>query len=457
MMRRALTGVALAAALWGADPDWSVVVIPDPQMLPTVAKVAQYRAMMQYIIDGASSWNTKVVIGVGDVNSNGTNDSGARGGITLANSAWQMLDAAGIPWITPPGNHDLVNKIALPNTGCPGGITPCIHNMPGYAFDNNYLTASGSNLSVSGANVSSGTYQFVSGDVWKTLGVTGGGAGCANSTFVISSVAGGVATLDASPGDATNCNWYLGYGFMSPSIRSSFSYWGGSLDATNTNNWYIKLAVGSRKIAIFAVEFFPGPYEYVAWKAVHDSVRAEGYEVWITTHANVYSTATARLAHHDDLYTIDGTGHYGYLPLSDAACIADPNDRRCAMSPDEGWSTYLTAWPNLQMAFNGHYPDGPARWNVYQNASTSPRQQTVTHAFIDYQNLESGGEGAYLMFLKMRPAADTMEVYIYSSVGSHWLSLAGTFSSATPVVVQTVSPMPRKPIGMFPLPAGVLR
>lgn len=456
LMRKLLVVAWLAGLLAAQDPDWTVVVVPDPQMLPTLAKVSQYKAMMQYVIDSATTWNTKVVIGVGDVNNCGTNDGGARGGITLANSAWQLLDAAGIPWITPPGNHDLVNRLALPSTACPGGVTPCIHNMPGYAFDDNYLTAHGSDLSVSGADVSAGR-QFIAGDVGKTLGITGGGAGCANDAFVISSVAGGVATLDASPGNATNCNWYLGYGYISPTLRSHFSYWGGSLDSTNTSNWYIKLTVGSRKIAICAMELFPGPYEYTAWETVHDSLLAQGYEVWLTTHANVYSSSPVRLAHHDDPYTIDGTGHYGFLPLSDAACVSDPNDRRCAMAPDEGWSTYLVSWRNLVMVFNGHYPDGPSRWGVTTTVSTAMRKQTVVHTLVDYQNLESGGEGGYLMFLKMKPSADTMEVYLYSSVGSHWMGAGGSFDSATPVVKQTVTPMPRKPVGMFPLPGSVIR
>jgi hypothetical protein len=90
------------------DPDFTLAVIPDPQYLP-YGGCGAYNALMNYVgsnlnlsVDG-SALNVKAVVGVGDC-VNVPNDGTA----TTAATAWGLLDSAGIPWITPAGNHDIV-------------------------------------------------------------------------------------------------------------------------------------------------------------------------------------------------------------------------------------------------------------------------------------------------------------------------------------------------------------
>jgi hypothetical protein len=87
-----------------ADPDWSVILVGDPQNMadPSFSPNTVYNAMMQWIVANRGELNVKAVIGVGDI-VNGCCESQ----MAVANSAWKLLDDAGIPWISPYGNHDL--------------------------------------------------------------------------------------------------------------------------------------------------------------------------------------------------------------------------------------------------------------------------------------------------------------------------------------------------------------
>jgi len=106
-----LIGVPSAAA---AVPDFTIAIIPDPQYLAESCPDnlgGYYTAMMQWIVDNKTSVltsskssfaaNIKAVVGVGDcVNSTGSHQ------YTNAQNAWAILDANGIAFTTPPGNHD---------------------------------------------------------------------------------------------------------------------------------------------------------------------------------------------------------------------------------------------------------------------------------------------------------------------------------------------------------------
>src|SRR5205807_2287411 len=87
--------------------DFSLVVLPDPQFLAATC-TQLYRGMMNWVLKnqssaGSLSLNIKAVVGVGDcVNNANTPEAGT------AQDGWGLLDANGFPWITPPGNHDMV-------------------------------------------------------------------------------------------------------------------------------------------------------------------------------------------------------------------------------------------------------------------------------------------------------------------------------------------------------------
>jgi hypothetical protein len=115
MTRRRFGAIIKATALSGAaaglarsfEPDFSLVIVPDPQFL-AVACTQLYRGLMNWVLKnqssaGSLSLNIKAVVGVGDcVNNPDTLEAGS------AQGGWGILDANGFPWITPPGNHDMV-------------------------------------------------------------------------------------------------------------------------------------------------------------------------------------------------------------------------------------------------------------------------------------------------------------------------------------------------------------
>ena len=110
----AATRLIDAAPAAAAARDFTIAIIPDPQYLAESCPDATgqyYTAMMQWIVgnknirlqSGKSSFaaNIKTVVGVGDcVN------AAVDGEFKNAEDAWRILDKNGIPFTTPPGNHD---------------------------------------------------------------------------------------------------------------------------------------------------------------------------------------------------------------------------------------------------------------------------------------------------------------------------------------------------------------
>ncbi len=98
-----------------AGSDFTIAIIPDPQFLAGSCPDkfgGYYAGLMNWIVTNknmvlrssgpAFDANIKAVVGVGDcVNStDGANE------YLNAEAAWSILDANGIAFITPPGNHD---------------------------------------------------------------------------------------------------------------------------------------------------------------------------------------------------------------------------------------------------------------------------------------------------------------------------------------------------------------
>lgn len=103
-------------AVSAASPDFTVAIVPDPQFLAGSCNAgAYYATLMNWIVahrnltlssSGAPfAANIKAVLGVGDCVNSGLGST-QTAELSVATSAWSLLDANGIPWVTPPGNHD---------------------------------------------------------------------------------------------------------------------------------------------------------------------------------------------------------------------------------------------------------------------------------------------------------------------------------------------------------------
>ena len=107
----ATEALASVRALCAADPDYTLVVVPDTQYLSNYCNAAMY-GMMRWVVNnlnasqgGVFTTNIKAVIGVGDVTNNAD-----PGQYSAAQTAYSYLDGANIPWICCPGNHDYASS-----------------------------------------------------------------------------------------------------------------------------------------------------------------------------------------------------------------------------------------------------------------------------------------------------------------------------------------------------------
>ncbi|MCC6395704.1 MAG: metallophosphoesterase, partial [Bacteroidetes bacterium] len=86
----------------GPGPDFSLIVLPDLQNMsqsyPTVLN-----SMTQWIADNKTTNNIAFVTQVGDI----VNTSSSAAQWTNADAAFDIVDAAGVPYSVSPGNHDL--------------------------------------------------------------------------------------------------------------------------------------------------------------------------------------------------------------------------------------------------------------------------------------------------------------------------------------------------------------
>jgi len=88
--------------------DFTLVVLPDPQMYALEVNKDIYFSQMQWVIDNKVSENIPFVISLGD----NVNDSRILSEWDVATTAFDMLTDAGIPYGTALGNHDaLVDSV----------------------------------------------------------------------------------------------------------------------------------------------------------------------------------------------------------------------------------------------------------------------------------------------------------------------------------------------------------
>lgn len=201
-----LGGLAGAAAsrLTGAPSagsDFTIAIIPDPQFLAESCPDnlgGYYTSMMKWIVDNKNTVltssgpsfdaNIKAVIGVGDC----VNSTGGVNEFANAQTAWTILDANGIAFTTPPGNHDY--------TGVPSS-----RDKLGAQFATGYFSAANrSGVYGSGIALGGGDMAYWAGSFDAT------GANTAVK-FVISGIKMLVLAMDFFPGNAA---WSWAYDVM---------------------------------------------------------------------------------------------------------------------------------------------------------------------------------------------------------------------------------------------------
>ena len=182
-------------------PDFTIAIIPDPQYLAESCpdnSGGYYAGMMQWIVANKNitltshgspfAANIKAVVGVGDcVNSiSGSNEC------MNAQAAWSILDANGIPFTTPPGNHDYKGS-------------PSSRSNLGDQFTTGYFSA-GSRASVYGSGIALG-----GGDMAYWAGSFDGTGANTATKFVISGTRLLILAMDFFAG---NDAWSWAYDMM---------------------------------------------------------------------------------------------------------------------------------------------------------------------------------------------------------------------------------------------------
>ncbi|MGH9664795.1 MAG: hypothetical protein ACRD9L_10260, partial [Bryobacteraceae bacterium] len=124
-------GLAASRIARSADAPYSLVVFPDEQFLAAGGPL--YSQLTQWVVDNRHTTtldgidlNIAGVIAVGDC-ANAPSASEASGQCAVVKAAYQILDNAGMPYISPPGNHDYVpgtplTSRALGPNFAPGGF-----------------------------------------------------------------------------------------------------------------------------------------------------------------------------------------------------------------------------------------------------------------------------------------------------------------------------------------------
>ncbi len=116
------------AATPGAD--FNLIVLPDTQYYSSTLNggtPSMFYAQMQWIVSNKTALNIPYVTSVGDIVQTGDNDGNNTEWI-VADTAYKMLEAAGIPYGVVPGNHDEGNDLS--NLGS-ASITDAYNNWFG--------------------------------------------------------------------------------------------------------------------------------------------------------------------------------------------------------------------------------------------------------------------------------------------------------------------------------------
>jgi Calcineurin-like phosphoesterase len=232
------------------------------------------------------------------------------------------------------------------------------------------------------------------------------------------------------------------------------AYWGGAYSDpdgfpdSSVNN-YIRLKIGSRKILIISLEFFPRN-KVMNWaKSLHD--QHIDHECWVTTHGYMDNVAVRCTRTHKfgpDTYSLldNGTSNSGQQIFS--------GNFNTPAQP--GLANFLRA----RIVTCGHFVDGWTTGWIWQHTSaTGALGQSIEEIFADAQG--SGGTGdlqnfcstdptipnqssstAHLMLLRIWPTK--MEAFMLSTNSGKWIGAQGVSEQSLPVQLWSVpfSPLP---------------
>ena len=231
------------------------------------------------------------------------------------------------------------------------------------------------------------------------------------------------------------------------------AYWGGTYSdpdgfPDSSANNYITLNIGSRKILIISLEFFPRN-KVINWaKSLHDT--HIDHECWLTTHGymdNVAAHCTRTQSGGPDHYRLldDGTSNSGQQMFS--------GNSNTPTQP--GLSNFLRA----RLVTCGHFIDGWANGWIWQhNTARGALNQSIEEVFADAQGGHSQGghstgdlqsycsgdpatpnrtsSTAHLMLLRIWPT--TMEAFMLSTNSGKWIGAQGVSGQPSPVQLWSV-------------------
>ncbi len=258
-----------------------------------------------------------------------------------------------------------------------------------------------------------------------------------------------------------------------PGSGGGRAFWGGSIGGgADPYNYYIRLAVGHRRLLILSLEYQPSTPTLTWAKGIHDTYT--DHECIVVTHSYLTDMATLGAMSDDPTWNLGGQGYN-----NDDGTLNQTNG--LAAGGNSGYKQWNTAtigyknWSRLTMVLCGHWiyasfhdtghlAGGGASWYWQQQqvTSTSARLQAVQQIFYNEQDLDNGAtnpcadatlDAGHLMILKF-PGDGTLEGYALSVNTGKWTGALNSspvtdpvrlFSVAYPGVPRTV---------LFPMPGG---
>jgi hypothetical protein len=384
-----LTGIAGAAAArlidtssvgaqGDAGADFTIAIIPDPQYLADSCPNnlgGYYAAMMKWIVDNrhivftsstpSLDANIKAVVGVGDCvnNINATQYANAQ-------AAWTILDANGIAFTTPPGNHDYARD-------------PSSRSHLGAQFATGYFSATNrSSVYGSGISLGGGDMAYWIGSYDST------GANTAVKVF-ISGLKLLILAMDFFAGNAA---WSWAYDVMlaNPDCECYIT----------THAWLTRKGTQFQRTDAF------GPDGYKMAGAPYSNSAAEA---WSNIGVNTWSNLFGIFGGHDVL---------GGLNF-------DHNESSAQETPPSGTSSSEWFWHQVPVQSNSLR--GQNVQQLFVNA-----QQLDERCAMTASTASGAGQIANVFLLTRRPALRLLEGRMISTQSGDWFeSRSASFPGGT--------------------------
>jgi hypothetical protein len=396
-------GLAASGALYNSalalnEPDFTLICPGDWQVMASVSdNGCSYNACMDWMAAnrgasvGGLQLNTQAVIAVGDCADNGGNPAET----SVVTNAYQRLNTASLPFITPPGNHDFVG-----------------------------LAAASRDAAISVNFTSGGVFAPDTRSAFYGSGLT---------------VAGGGAR----------------------------AYWAGSYTATGAST-AIRVVVGSRKLLIIALDFYP-TLGMLAWaNGLHDTWT--DHEVIITTHG--YLTDTGALCQRG-AYAVGTPTEYGPVQFA-MGSVPNSTSAQEMLSGVSTWGGFVSM-PRLRMVVCGHWRGqvshaGSGSWYWQRTPATRTDGGLIQQLYCNGQDVDNtfcsvgspgimGNGRGMMMILKFRNSLGLLEGYMYSVGTQKWIGqpndsfLYAPATSTTPVQLFSVAMPALTSRGLFPMPS----